>query len=141
MIKEFQGEYRWLSNFWPCTVTLDGETYPSVEHAYQAAKSLDKVWRWQVAQLTTAKEAKRMGKIKPRDGWDSLKLIVMLRLVREKFQQDPFKTRLLATKNELIQEGNHWGDTFWGVDLKTGKGNNHLGHIIMQVREELKGCT
>lgn len=37
-IKGFFGEYRFLSNFWPAKVFLDGEEYPSVENAYQAAK-------------------------------------------------------------------------------------------------------
>lgn len=39
MIKEFQGEYRWLSNFWPARVVLDGVEYPTVENAYQASKA------------------------------------------------------------------------------------------------------
>ncbi len=40
--------------------------------------------------------------------------------------------------NSLLQEGNRWGDTFWGVDLRTGKGENKLGKILMRVRKELK---
>ena len=35
--------------------------------------------------------------------------------------------------------GNTWGDTCWGVDLRTGQGENHLGRILMKVREELAG--
>jgi hypothetical protein len=38
-ILEFQGEYRFLSNFWPCRLrTADGTVWPHVEAAYQAAK-------------------------------------------------------------------------------------------------------
>src|SRR4051812_21328901 len=40
-IAEFQGEYRFLSNFWPATVEFEGIRYPTAEHAYQAAKTLD----------------------------------------------------------------------------------------------------
>ena len=40
-IGEFQGEYRFLSNFWPAPVEFEGITYPSVEHAYQSAKTMD----------------------------------------------------------------------------------------------------
>lgn len=35
-----------------------------------------------------------------------------------------------------LVEGNSFGDTFWGVDARTGKGENHLGKILMKVREE-----
>lgn len=37
-IDSFRGNFRWLSNFWPCSVVLDGVVYPSVENAYQAVK-------------------------------------------------------------------------------------------------------
>jgi predicted NAD-dependent protein-ADP-ribosyltransferase YbiA (DUF1768 family) len=40
-ISSFTGEYRFLSNFYPCVVHLDEEVYPSVEHAYQAAKTVN----------------------------------------------------------------------------------------------------
>ena len=34
-----------------------------------------------------------------------------------------------------------WGDTCWGVDLRTDNGDNHLGRILMQVRRELREQT
>jgi hypothetical protein len=37
-----------------------------------------------------------------------------------------------------LVEGNRWGDQFWGVDLRTGLGENHLGKILMKVRDELR---
>lgn len=40
-ISEFQNKYRFLSNFWPISVQFDGILFPSVEHAYQTAKTLD----------------------------------------------------------------------------------------------------
>jgi predicted NAD-dependent protein-ADP-ribosyltransferase YbiA (DUF1768 family) len=54
-----------------------------------------------------------------------------------KFSQEPYRTLLLNTGNILIQEGNRWGDTFWGVDLNTNVGENKLGLLIMQIREQL----
>ena len=41
VINEFQGKYRFLSNFYPCDIVYEGIQYPSTEHAYQAAKTLD----------------------------------------------------------------------------------------------------
>src|SRR5262245_22740028 len=61
-ITEFQGEHRWLSNFWPCGVEFEGVMYPSAEHAYQAAKTLDEGARRRIAGLATAAEAKAAGR-------------------------------------------------------------------------------
>ena len=44
------------------------------------------------------------------------------------------REKLLDTGNAELQEGNNWGDRYWGVDLKTGYGENRLGRIIMKVR-------
>jgi ribA/ribD-fused uncharacterized protein len=139
MIKEFQGKYRWLSNFWPVEggIILDGITYPTIEHAYQAAKTLDPNERRLIARCSTPGQAKRAGKsITMRSDWHQVKLQVMEDLVRQKFTNDPeLRKKLIQTKNKPIQEGNRWGDTFWGVCR--GKGHNHLGKIIMKVRSEL----
>ena len=42
MIDKFDGEYRFLSNFYVCQVTYNDITYNSSEHAYQAAKATNK---------------------------------------------------------------------------------------------------
>lgn len=59
-------------------------------------------------------------------------------LVQRKFsaRNPELLRRLLDTGDLTLIEGNHWGDTFWGVDIRTGKGDNHLGMILMQVREQ-----
>ena len=136
MINQFTGEYRWLSNFWPAKVKYLGVEYPTVEHAYQAAKTEDSAWRENIRQAATPGQAKRLGSQAPmRPEWHNVKLEVMENLVRRKFQHPELKALLLATKNEELVEGNYWGDTFWGVCR--GKGENHLGKILMKIRSEL----
>jgi len=137
-IREFQGKYRFLSNFFPSPVAMDGKEYPSVEHAYQAAKTLDKDRREVIRQQETPGRAKRAGQRAPlRKDWDEVKLRVMEILVRRKFKShDNLKKRLLATGDEELIEGNTWNDTFWGVCR--GRGQNHLGKILMKIREELR---
>ena len=53
-------------------------------------------------------------------------------------QNEDLKWRLIGTGDAYLEEGNTWHDTCWGVDAKTGTGQNHLGKILMKVREELK---
>lgn len=137
MIDSFRGEHRFLSNFWPVEVVLDGVTYLSVEHGYQAAKTLSPMHRAYVRQAESPGEAKRRGrKVAMRQDWDDVKLEVMLDLIRQKFRDPTLCGFLLATDNEHLAEGNSWGDSWWGtVD---GVGKNHLGRILMQVRAEIK---
>lgn len=136
MIKEFQGNKRWLSNFAPCTVILDGIAYPSTEHAYQAAKTISIEERKRFIGVT-AGQAKRVGKsITMRGDWDDVKLNIMEDLNRQKYSTEPLKSKLLSTGNREIQEGNTWGDTFWGICK--GRGANNLGKIIMKIRAELQ---
>jgi len=60
----------------------------------------------------------------------------MTDLVRQKFSNPQLAKQLLDTKDFELIEGNTWGDTFWGVC--SGKGQNNLGKILMQIRNELK---
>ena len=137
-IAEFQGEYRFLSNFWPATVVYEGITYPTSEHAYQAAKTLDVEQRKRIAALQTPAEAKSAGRaLKLRDDWESVKFTVMEDVVRFKFtHHDDLRAKLLATGDAYLEEGNNWGDEVWGVC--NGKGENRLGKILMKIRSELK---
>lgn len=136
MIDRFDGEYRFLSNFYPANVTFEDMSFPSVEHAYVAAKTLDRNERVRICYLTTG-AAKRYGRtLKLRPDWEDIKIEVMGNLVLQKFTRHPhLKKMLLATGDQELVEGNHWGDTFWGVCK--GKGQNVLGRILMLVRAEL----
>lgn len=137
-ISSFTGDYRFLSNFYPSEVELDGVIYPSVEHAYQAAKTLDKKERtvFHKHPLPSAAEAKKLGrKLSMRSDWDGVKLQVMEDLLVQKFAHADLKEQLSQTKGSLLVEGNWWGDSFWGVDNRKG-GQNHLGKLLMKIRDK-----
>lgn len=137
-IDDFRGEYRWLSNFHLVKVELDGALYSSTENAYQAAKTLDLDMR-RVFRVCTPSESKRHGKaLTLRPDWESVKVSVMLGLLRQKFQHPELKQKLLATGDIELIEGNWWNDTFWGVCR--GVGQNWLGRLLMQVRSELQSA-
>jgi ribA/ribD-fused uncharacterized protein len=136
-IGQFNGQYMFLSNFHECKVHLDGDPYPSTEHAYQAAKTLDMDERRAIANCGSASKAKKMGRnVQLRPGWEAMKVEVMRRLLLEKFSKEPFKTWLLNTGSAILVEGNTWGDKFWGVCK--GVGQNHLGQLLMEIRQGLR---
>lgn len=139
MIAEFKDEYEWLSNFYPVTVTYDQVVYPSVEHAYQAAKTMDLEIRKHILTLTQGQAKRYMAanKHEYRLGWQAMKLDVMFNLVYQKFSSHAeLKELLLATGNQILIEGNTWHDTFWGKCR--GIGENWLGIILMRVRTLLR---
>lgn len=139
-ITNFREEpYRFLSNFAYCTILFDSEYYPSVEHAYQAAKTTDKVYRELIRKTKSPAEAKRLGKGVPmRKEWlnEEYKIATMRRLLQRKFEQEPFRTKLLETGDRALIEGNYWFDDFWGVC--TVAGQNHLGRLLTEIRAELR---
>lgn len=135
-IDSFRGEYRFLSNFWLINITLAGKVYPSIEHAFQALKTVNPEERESVQLASTPAEAKRLGRrVTLRGDWPQVKVDVMTGLVRLKFLPDTeLASKLLATGDAELIEGNTWNDTFWGICR--GKGQNHLGKILMEVRSK-----
>lgn len=138
IIEQFRDEFRWLSNFTPVKITFEGIEYASVEHAYMSAKSDDMEWKSRCAdkQIPAAQIKRESRNIVLKPDWEDIKVDVMETCLREKFSQEPFKSKLDATGDAYIQEGNTWGDTVYGVCLKTNKGQNLLGKMIMKIRKE-----
>lgn len=138
MINRFEGKYHFLSNFFVCPVRYKGLLYTNSEAAFQAAKATEEKMK-QVFTYLPPSEAKYLGRrVQLRPDWEQVKDEVMLDIVRAKFKNNAdLRQKLLETGNEELVEGTLWKDMYWGIDLKTGKGENHLGKILMQVREEI----
>ncbi|KKL19333.1 hypothetical protein LCGC14_2466550 [marine sediment metagenome] len=141
MIDRFDGTYRFLSNFYvlPKPITHDGIIYPTTEHAFVAAKTLDFKKRFEISKIpaTEAGKAKRVGRtLVLRPEWEKAKTRIMYELVLLKFvlNQD-LRWKLLDTYPSRLVEGNTWGDTYWGVCQ--GVGQNKLGSILEIVRQQL----
>jgi len=144
-ITDFRGEYRWLSNFEESPIHIINPFLGNelkaltVEHAYQAYKTRDLNERdWVLSSKTPGVARKRGQKVALRDDWDNLRIMYMRACVEAKFKQNPeLAKKLLDTKNHHLMEGSDgWGDKFWGVCK--GDGLNHLGRILMDVREKLR---
>ena len=136
-IARFIGQYRFLSSFWSVRITVEGVEYPSVEHAYQASKTLSLSDRLAIRKLFTPGMAKRYGRnVLLRPGWNTMKVDVMFGLIQQKFSNPTLRTMLLDTGEAELVEVNNWGDTFWGVFQSYGE--NNLGKLLMKVRAEIR---
>lgn len=136
-ISFFRDKYAFLSNFYTCMVRYEHINYPTLEHAFQAAKTFDKDIRIKISRLDTAAQAKHIGKkLLLRPDWEKIKQEIMYSLLQIKFRNSKLKSCLLNTGNIKLIEGNWWGDTYWGV--YNGKGKNHLGKLLMKLRKELR---
>lgn len=147
MISLFSGKYYWLSNFADSPVIYEGMTFPSVEAAFQAAKTTDRAKRLAFCGKVRPNQAKAMGRqLDLRPDWEEIKSQVMLDCLRSKFASGTvFADLLMATGNEYLKEGNVWHDNTWG-DCKCERcaniqGENRLGKLLMQVRDELNATN
>lgn len=133
-IDSFSGEHRWLSNFAPVPIRLDGRMYPTVENAYQAAKwPAHSEMRVRLMECSPG-EAKKASRGMP-SWFAKLRVSVMYEMLQQKFSQEPYRSKLVATQDAQLIEGNTWGDTFWGV--WKGDGQNVLGRLLMEIRSDL----
>jgi ribA/ribD-fused uncharacterized protein len=142
VISRFEGKYAFLSNFWPWvdgqyisewTIEHGGITYRTSEHAFQAAKTLSRRERREIAKLPSPGKAKRAGqRVTLRPNWDDIRVDVMEEILRIKFRDKRLRERLRQTGNATLIEGNTWNDTFWGVC--NGRGENNLGKLLMKIR-------
>jgi len=142
MIKFFNGENSFLSNFYPCLIEYQGISYQSVEHFYVAMKITDLDIRLEISKVKTAGDVKKMSRsLKLRSDWEDVKIQTMRFALDQKFSYPELKDKLLATSGDII-EGNWWHDNTWGIcycESCPGIGKNILGKMLMDIRDVKKG--
>ena len=135
--------YGCFSNFSPHPIQLEGISWQTVEHYYQAQKFVGTENEGLVSVIRDAKtpaEAAAIGRDrthKLRPDWEQVKPQVMWQGVLTKFlTHADIQAILLDTSEELIVEDSPT-DYYWGCGRdKTGQ--NQLGNILMKVRQELR---
>ena len=140
VIDDFHAEpYAFLSNAYETAVLYEGLVFGSAEAAFQAQKCRTWEERGAFADLSPARSRNRGRQVPLRADWEKVRLTVMEKIVMAKFSQHPdLASRLLRTGESLLVEGNDGDDGYWGVDRKTGEGDNHLGKILMRVRKRMR---
>ncbi len=129
-----------LSNFSRHAIFLEGRIFPTVEHYYQA-KKFDGTAREELIRCaptpTMAKLLARDWKMDRKEPWSSVKEQIMLSALRAKFSQHPdLRTMLVGTGERTLVEHTAL-DAYWG-DAGDGSGQNRLGSLLMDVRQELR---
>lgn len=141
-INRFDGDYRFLSNFYPCKIVHDGIEYSSTEHAFQASKSMNLDIRMMIAGLNTPGQSKRKGRdVNLRPDWEAVRISVMRQLQYIKYSIPEFREKLYLTGKARLIEGNTWHDNFWGEcycpHCMNIQGNNNLGLLLEEVRASI----
>lgn len=132
--------YNWFSNMIPfgTPYKYQGIKYYASENFYQAMK-LPKErtdLRREIAAMSPYSSKSNIKKYEYQEDWEENKLKVMKYILQYKFSLPIWKEKLELTEDWEITEWNDWGDVYWGKDLKSGEGENHLGKILMEIREK-----
>ena len=135
-IDNFKGPFWFLSNFAFSPLMYGGLSCDTVEHAFQAAKATSEDLATMIVAAPTPQVAKTMGrKVALRSDWEQVKDMVMLDCLRAKFAGSAeLAEQLDRTGDAWLEEGNTWGDRYWGT--VNGEGANMLGRLLMVVRKE-----
>ena len=132
--------YGCFSNFAAYPFELDGATWPTSEHYFQAQKFVDTPHVEAVQQATGPMVAARMGRDSSRPlrpDWEQVKDDVMRRAVLRKFETHADIPRRPAGHRRRSAGRADDRDYYWGIGTD-GTGQNRLGQILMEVRAILR---
>ena len=139
VISSFKGEYDFLNNRYGCFFVWQGIRYNNVESAFHVSKYTDEAERKVLSIMSAEKVVKKSMECTPSIEWEESKLIIMESILLAKFEQNPsLKKRLIETDGRILINGNNKHETYWGVDLYSWRGENHLGKILMTIRDKEK---
>lgn len=145
-ITRFEGEYRFLSNFYPSSIWENGINYPTNEHFFQASKTNNRIEKVLVAGASSPARAKQYGRtmVTLREDWEIVKEKIMYEGLKKKFLIPELRTLLLTTGDAYLEEGNTWCDNHFGVcscekcQAQGNIGQNKLGILLMKLRSEIR---
>ena len=135
-----QDEYGCFSNFYAAPLVLQGRTWPTSEHYFQAQKFAGTPREEVIRRSRSPSIAARMGrsrKYRMRPDWEQVKDAVMREAVLAKFTQHPDLRAVLLGTGEAVLVEHTERDAYWG-DGGDGSGRNRLGQILMSVRAQLR---
>lgn len=136
-----RGDHREFSNFYSAPIVVDGYSWATTEHFFQAQKFVPGGEKFMAIQrCSDPYMAKRIGNSRTgeplRSDWEERKEDVMRAALVAKFSQHPdLKLKLLMTGDADIIEASP-SDPYWGWGAGRD-GKNRLGALLVEVREKL----
>jgi ribA/ribD-fused uncharacterized protein len=146
--KKVAEEYGWMGNMAPYPIKFDGKVWLTSEALFQSMRyNIDSI-----KEMIRVEKSPMGAKMKAKKNRDQMVVVPMSELdvenmrkcVKMKFDAHPqLKRQLINTKDSFIYEdiGNRKGERhkFWGAKKLSeieGDGNNMMGKILMDLREE-----
>jgi ribA/ribD-fused uncharacterized protein len=143
-----------FSNFYPASIIIDGVTYPTSEHYYQSEKFIrNPQTRQMIIDAKLPGEAFKLARIHQDEvipEWHCLlpkksqkgvmkhyKDKIMMKALKAKFTQHPDLRKILLKTGSRPLVEHTYRDNYW-ADGGDGSGNNVLGQLLMQLRDNLK---
>jgi N-glycosidase YbiA len=139
-----KGPYGALGNFSKHPIIYDGKFFATSEHLYQWLKLGDGTpetpQQYKIRMESNPKLAKDIANFNPnefRPNWHEIKVGFMKKVLLLKCDQHPAIAGMLRSTGdaEIIEVSVH--DKVWG-QTPEGVGQNLLGKLWMQIREEIK---
>ena len=130
------GKYAWLSNFYVSPFEYLNKRWSTVEHAFQAQKTLCPLEAKRIQEVATPFEAKKLGRtIKLRTNWECIKNEIMFECLTAKYKINYLAKLLIDTHPCNLIENSPF-DYYWGCG-RNGTGLNYLGKLLVKVRGNL----
>ena len=134
--------YYEFTNFYAAPIDLDGKTWPTTEHYFQAQKFIGTSYPEVIRNFDRPRQAFDLSRDPAvsrwrRSDWEEIKIAIMKKALLAKFTQHKrLRQMLLNTGDNMLIEHTPY-DKFWG-DGGDGSGQNHLGMLLMEIRYDLK---
>lgn len=131
-----------LGSFSAHPFELEGRTWPTVEHYFQAMKfeSSSPEYFEKIRLADSPKKAKKMGRSRLkriRKDWAKVKRVVMTRAIYTQCRtHEEVSNYLIKTDDQKIMEASQY-DYYWGCG-RDRRGENVYGQVLMDVRNKLK---
>jgi predicted NAD-dependent protein-ADP-ribosyltransferase YbiA (DUF1768 family) len=127
---ELTGKYKALTNSYPSMIVVEGISYPTLEHAFQAAKLTDTETKVLISKAKLPDVSSLVGEGFTRPNWKEIQWATMYQLMKLKFESNP-------TLASLLQDTGDRRLVFENRNLRAVR-RDKLGTILMKVRGELR---
>lgn len=119
---------------------LEGRSWPTVEHYYEAMKYADIEYQETIRKSESPAKANELGhdrKQKRVKDWKENRMLMMIRAVYTKCKTYPYiAERLIETGNDMLMENSQY-DYFWGCG-RDRLGSNTYGKVLINIRKKLQ---